>query len=108
MDDKCIMENLLLTTKNACDLYLHGSIESCTPEVKQSFKSALNECLNVILSSLGDAGQPSFLTIFAGQDVSEEEAKEAERLASELYPDTDSVLLDGGQPLYYYVISAEF
>ena len=69
---------------------------------------ALNECLNVILSSLGDAGQPSFLTIFAGQDVSEEEAKETERLASELYPDTDSVLLDGGQPLYYYVISAEF
>ena len=46
MDDKCIMENLLLTTKNACDLYLHGSIESSTPEVKQGFKTALNECLN--------------------------------------------------------------
>ena len=30
MDDKCIMENLLLVTKGACDLYLHGSIESPT------------------------------------------------------------------------------
>ena len=30
MDDKCIMENLLLTTKGVCDLYLHGTIESST------------------------------------------------------------------------------
>lgn len=28
MDDRCIMENLLLTTKGVCDLYLHGTIES--------------------------------------------------------------------------------
>ena len=27
MDDKCIMENLLLTTKGVCDLYMHGTIE---------------------------------------------------------------------------------
>ncbi len=31
MDDKCIMENILLTTKGVCDLYLHGAIESPTP-----------------------------------------------------------------------------
>ena len=28
MDDKCIMENLLLTTKGVCDLYMHGTIEA--------------------------------------------------------------------------------
>ena len=31
MDDKMIMENLLNTTKGVCDLYMHGAIESSTP-----------------------------------------------------------------------------
>lgn len=47
MDDKCIMENLLLTTKGACDLYLHGAIESPTPNVHSSFKNALNDALTM-------------------------------------------------------------
>lgn len=45
MDDKCIMENILLTEKGVCDLYLHGTIESSTANVHQSFSSALNESL---------------------------------------------------------------
>ena len=28
MDERNIMENILLTTKGVCDLYLHGTIES--------------------------------------------------------------------------------
>lgn len=47
MDDKCIMENLLQTAKGACDLYMHGSIESSTPNVHQAFTSALNETLSM-------------------------------------------------------------
>ncbi|HBD87016.1 MAG TPA: spore coat protein [Clostridiales bacterium] len=42
MDDRTIMENLLLTTKGACDLYMHGTIESPTPNVHQTFNTALN------------------------------------------------------------------
>lgn len=34
-NDQQIMENLLLTTKGVCDLYLHGAIESATPNVHQ-------------------------------------------------------------------------
>ncbi len=45
MNDKCIMENLLNVTKGACDLYMHGSIESSTANVHQAFTSALNETL---------------------------------------------------------------
>jgi len=30
MDDKCLMENLLLVEKGVCDLYMHGTIESGT------------------------------------------------------------------------------
>ncbi len=45
MDDKCIMENLLHTTKGVCDLYLHGTIESPTMNVHQAFDTALNDSL---------------------------------------------------------------
>ncbi len=47
MDEKCIMENLLLTTKGVCDLYLHGTIESSTSNVHQTFDSALNKSLDM-------------------------------------------------------------
>lgn len=45
MDDKCIMENILLTTKGVCDLYLHGAIESGTANVNAAFDKALNDSL---------------------------------------------------------------
>ena len=47
MDEKCTMENLLLTTKGVCDLYLHGTIESSTANVHQAFDSALNKSLDM-------------------------------------------------------------
>jgi spore coat protein CotF len=45
MDDKNLMENILLLEKGVCDLFLHGSIESPTANVHQAFTSALNESL---------------------------------------------------------------
>ena len=47
MDDRCIMENLLLTTKGACDLYMHGTLESGTTNVHQAFSAALNNALTM-------------------------------------------------------------
>ena len=47
MEDKDLMEGELLTIKNACDLYLHGTLESTTMDVHTVFKDALNEALNI-------------------------------------------------------------
>ena len=47
MDDRNIMENMLVTAKSACDLYMHGTIESSTANVHQAFMGALNDCLNM-------------------------------------------------------------
>ena len=47
MDDRAIMENMLLTAKGACDLYMHGAIESATPNVHQAFTTALNDTLSM-------------------------------------------------------------
>ena len=45
MDDKCIMENLLLTTKGVIDLYMHGAIESSTTNIHQAFSNAFDDTL---------------------------------------------------------------
>ena len=45
MNDQSIMENILLTTKGACDLYMHGAIESATQNVQSTFDTALNDSL---------------------------------------------------------------
>ena len=60
MDDKTIMENLLLTTKGVCDLYMHGTIESAgTTNVHSAFKTALTDALgmqNDIYKTMTDKG----------------------------------------------------
>ena len=45
MDDKNLMENILLLEKGVCDLFMHGAIESGTPNVHQAFCAALNDSL---------------------------------------------------------------
>ena len=45
MNDQAIMENLLLTTKGMCDLYMHGTVESSTQNVHQAFDTALDDTL---------------------------------------------------------------
>ena len=47
MDDKCIMEGLLLDAKGLCDLYMHGAVESGTANVKQVFSSAFDNALSM-------------------------------------------------------------
>lgn len=45
MSDKEIMEGLLMNTKGVIDLYMHGTIESSSPNVHQAFTTALNDTL---------------------------------------------------------------
>ena len=47
MNDQSIMENLLLTTKGVCDLYMHGTVESSTQNIHQAFDTALADSLNM-------------------------------------------------------------
>lgn len=47
MDDRNLMENILLLEKGVCDLFMHGAIESSTQNVHRTFSSALNSALNM-------------------------------------------------------------
>ena len=48
-----------------------------------------------------------FISIFYGEDVTEEQAQKAARQVTAACPDAEVNLLPGGQPVYYYMISAE-
>ena len=66
--------------------------------------------ITVLLKSLAekvrDAGK-DYITIYYGADIAEEQAQKAAALFGEICPDADVNLLSGGQPVYYYLISAE-
>ena len=53
------------------------------------------------------ARSAEFVTIFYGEDVSEEDAAATEAIFSELCPEAELSVLPGGQPVYYYIISIE-
>lgn len=50
----------------------------------------------------------SYITVIYGSDVPDDDANEAyEALRSKISDDIDIVLVNGGQPVYYYIISVE-
>ena len=66
--------------------------------------------IKVLLRSLAekvrDAGK-EYITIYYGADVKEKHAQKAADIFADICPDADVNLLSGGQPVYYYMISAE-
>ena len=48
-----------------------------------------------------------FVTVFYGEDVSEEDAAAAEAIFAEVCPNAELSMLPGGQPVYYYIVSIE-
>ena len=61
-------------------------------------------CLNGLLDRLANA---SFIIVFCGQDVSEEDMETVEQMIREAAPMSDVSVMMGEQPLYPYIISVE-
>ena len=51
--------------------------------------------------------ETELISIYYGEDMKEEEASQLRDRIEELYPECDVELNYGGQPIYYYIISAE-
>ena len=49
----------------------------------------------------------AIISIYYGSDSSEEKAAEIGALIEAKYPDVEVEINDGGQPIYYFVISVE-
>jgi dihydroxyacetone kinase-like predicted kinase len=66
--------------------------------------------ITALLKALAEKVQETgkeYITIYYGEDISEEQAQEAAGVFTEVCPNADVNLLPGGQPVYYYLISAE-
>ncbi len=66
--------------------------------------------IKVLLRALAEKvrdDEKTYITIYYGADIKEEQAQDAEKIFCELCPDADVNLICGGQPVYYYMISAE-
>ena len=50
---------------------------------------------------------PEFITIYYGEDVQQDDAESASEVLSGNFPDAEISVYDGGQPVYYYMISVE-
>ncbi len=66
----------------------------------------LYSLLSQMAQKAAEAGS-EFINIFYGADIAEAEAQDALRLFTEACPNAEINLLPGGQPVYYYLISAE-
>ena len=66
--------------------------------------------IKVLLRSLAekvrDEGK-EYITIYYGADIKERHAQKAADIFADICPDADVNLIRGGQPVYYYMISAE-
>ncbi len=66
--------------------------------------------ITALLATLADkaaAAGKEFINIFYGADISEADAEQALALFQQHAPDAEVNLVSGGQPIYYYLISAE-
>ena len=66
--------------------------------------------IKVLLKSLAEKVRDDgkeYITIYYGEDVKEKHAQKAADLFADICPNADVNLLSGGQPVYYYLISAE-
>jgi dihydroxyacetone kinase-like predicted kinase len=66
--------------------------------------------IKVLLRSLAEKVRDDgkeFVTIYYGEDIQEKHAQKAADIFAEICADADVNLIRGGQPVYYYMISAE-
>ena len=66
----------------------------------------LEETTKELIANLVD-GDSELISIYYGEEVSEEDAEKFTEEISELYPDVDVDIQFGGQPIYYYVLAVE-
>ncbi len=92
IDDKVIKENDIMGIGDKSILAVGEKIFDTTIEmVEEMMKDS--DC--------------ELISIYYGSDVDEEDAESLQEAIEEKFPDCDVELQYGGQPIYYYVISAE-
>ena len=72
----------------------------------QSVGVDINEVIKELVSSMSDDSS-ELLSIYYGSDVNEQDAENIKAMLEKEYPDYEIDVYNGGQPIYYYIISVE-
>ena len=72
--------------------------------VGKDIDSTLIEMLDEMMKENDEA---ELISVYYGEDVTEDDAEAVVAKIEEKYPDTDVELQPGGQPIYYYLVSVE-
>lgn len=71
-------------------------------------KDPVSACVRVARSLARRHEDTSFITLIYGEGITAQQAEEAKRLlAAKVSSDVEITLVDGGQPVYYFIISVE-
>ena len=117
-DIAAAMEESLSTVTTAQITYAARNSDFDGFDIKEGDYLALEEgklfgtdsCLDTLLEKLAaDAveREASFISLYFGEDVSEEDARKAAGVFEDACPSAEVAILSGGQPVYYYIISME-
>lgn len=77
---------------------LDGALLGSDPDIVSLIKTLGNK--------IGEL-EPEFITVYYGEDVEDSTAQEVGEILSEAHPDAEMSVINGGQPVYYYMISIE-
>ena len=67
-----------------------------------------NDNSKLAIQMLADmVSEDAVVSLYYGEDVTEEQANDMQAMIEEQFPDVDVNVYNGGQPLYYYYISVE-
>ncbi|MBE6962286.1 MAG: DAK2 domain-containing protein [Ruminococcaceae bacterium] len=75
-----------------------GKLFGTGPDLNKLLQDLATEAVN---------SEASFISLYYGEDVSEEEAQAVGELFQNACPDAEISVLSGGQPVYYYLVSFE-
>ena len=59
------------------------------------------------MSEAFDDLDPEIITVYYGEDVTQDDAETTAAALEEAFPDAEVTVVNGGQPVYYYMISVE-
>ena len=67
---------------------------------------SIDEATEALIDTLVDEDSV-VISIYYGEDTSKDDAEALAERVEEKYPDIEVLLQEGGQPIYYYVLSVE-
>ena len=93
------------TVLDGMEIHLGDCLAVCGKEIT-AVTSTPEEAAEKVTESLVN-DESGVITVYYGEETSEEDAKRLASKLEETYVDLDVSLINGGQPVYYYIISVE-